>query len=180
MYHGPHGQLSASRHGMALALEEEGAPLASVEAAVMGTPSSSGSSNHRGRSARGGGSSRRGGAQGRGRGPSRSFERHVRSCRSPWRGTRCQSRPLRRLGRLSGPRRAPGGSQEEGDHRAKGKNGYCHFSRSGLHIGCGGLGGLRRFLIGNGNYLLHATFAARPETGSGPLKNRTNAKIARC
>ena len=26
---------------------------------------------------------------------------------------------------------------------------------------CGGLGGLRRFLIGNGNYLLHATFAAR-------------------
>ena len=54
VYHGPHGQLSASRHGMALALEEEGAPLASVEAAVMGTPSSSGSSNHRGRSARGG------------------------------------------------------------------------------------------------------------------------------
>ena len=26
---------------------------------------------------------------------------------------------------------------------------------------CGGQGGLRRFLIGNGNYLLHATFAAR-------------------
>ena len=54
VYHGPNGQLSASRQGIALALEEEGAPLASVEAAVMGTPSSSGSSNHRGRSARGG------------------------------------------------------------------------------------------------------------------------------
>ena len=49
-----------------LALEEEGAPLSTVEAAMMGTPSSSGSSNHHGRSARG--SSRRGRARGRGRG----------------------------------------------------------------------------------------------------------------
>ena len=30
---------------------------------------------------------------------------------------------------------------------------------------CGGQGGLRRFLIGNGNYLLHATFAARVPRG---------------
>ena len=54
VYRGPNGQLSASRQGIALVLEEEGAPLASVEAAVMGTPSSGGSSNHRGQSARGG------------------------------------------------------------------------------------------------------------------------------
>ena len=29
-----------------------------------------------------------------------------------------------------------------------------------IFCACGGLGGLRRFLIGNGKYLLHATFAA--------------------
>ena len=36
MYHGPNGELVGSRQDMALAFEKEGAPLAAVEAAIMG------------------------------------------------------------------------------------------------------------------------------------------------